>query len=74
MTVGASTRLRWRERWRRLHLWLGLSLGGVFVLLGLTGSVLVLYETGRYPTAAKLIAAARRRKPKTGRRTAASAS
>ncbi len=43
MTVGASTRLRWRERWRRLHLWLGLSLGGVFVLLGLTGSVLVFY-------------------------------
>ena len=40
----------------------------------LTGSVLVLYETGRYPTAAKLIAAARRRKPKTARRTAASAS
>jgi uncharacterized iron-regulated membrane protein len=28
---------------RRLHLYLGLSLGGLFVLLGLTGSVLVFY-------------------------------
>ena len=28
---------------RQLHLWLGLSLGALFVLLGLTGSVLVFY-------------------------------
>ena len=28
---------------RKLHLWLGLGLGGLFVLLGLTGSVLVFY-------------------------------
>ena len=28
---------------RRLHLWLGLSLGGLFALLGLTGSALVFY-------------------------------
>lgn len=28
---------------RRLHLWLGLTLGGLFALLGLTGSALVFY-------------------------------
>ncbi len=28
---------------RQVHLWLGLSLGGLFVLLGLTGSILVFY-------------------------------
>lgn len=32
-----------RKLVRRLHLWLGLSLGGLFVLLGLTGSLLVFY-------------------------------
>lgn len=34
---------RLRRMVRRLHLWLGLSLGGVLVLLGLTGSVLAFY-------------------------------
>lgn len=34
---------RLRHAVRRLHLWLGLTLGGLFVLLGLTGSVLVFY-------------------------------
>lgn len=34
---------RLRRAVRRLHLWLGLGLGGLFVLLGLTGSVLVFY-------------------------------
>ena len=29
---------------RRLHLWLGLSVGAMFVVLGLTGSALVFYE------------------------------
>lgn len=29
---------------RRLHLWLGLSVGALFALLGLTGSALVFYE------------------------------
>lgn len=29
---------------RRLHLWLGLGVGALFVLLGLTGSLLVFYE------------------------------
>ena len=29
---------------RRLHLWLGLSVGALFVVLGLTGSALVFYE------------------------------
>lgn len=34
---------RLRRAVRRVHLWLGLTLGGLFVLLGLTGSVLVFY-------------------------------
>ncbi|OYX65417.1 MAG: hypothetical protein B7Y88_08405 [Sphingomonadales bacterium 32-64-17] len=34
---------RLRGAVRMLHLWLGLGLGGLFVLLGLTGSVLVFY-------------------------------
>jgi uncharacterized iron-regulated membrane protein len=33
----------WRIAVRRVHLWLGLSLGLLFVLLGLTGSALVFY-------------------------------
>lgn len=32
-----------RRAVRKLHLWLGLGLGGLFVLLGLTGSVLAFY-------------------------------
>lgn len=32
-----------RRLWLKLHLWVGLSLGGVFALLGLTGSLLVFY-------------------------------
>ncbi len=35
------TRNRARAWWVRLHLWLGLSAGAVFALLGVTGSVLV---------------------------------
>jgi uncharacterized iron-regulated membrane protein len=34
---------RLRRAVRRVHLWLGLGLGGLFALLGLTGSVLVFY-------------------------------
>jgi len=34
---------RLRRAVRKVHLWLGLSLGGLFVLLGLTGSVLAFY-------------------------------
>lgn len=34
---------RLRRAVRKLHLWLGLSIGGLLVLLGLTGSVLVFY-------------------------------
>lgn len=34
---------RLRHLVRKAHLWLGLGLGGLFVLLGLTGSVLVFY-------------------------------
>ncbi|MCA9127133.1 MAG: PepSY domain-containing protein [Planctomycetales bacterium] len=33
--------LTWRRSWLRVHRWLGLSVGLVFVLIGLTGSVLV---------------------------------
>jgi uncharacterized iron-regulated membrane protein len=36
-----TRRNRARAWWVRLHLWLGLSAGAVFALLGLTGSVLV---------------------------------
>ncbi len=36
-----AQRNRARAWWVRLHLWLGLSAGAVFALLGLTGSVLV---------------------------------
>lgn len=34
---------RLRHWVRKLHLWLGLGLGGLFVLLGLTGSILAFY-------------------------------
>jgi uncharacterized iron-regulated membrane protein len=34
---------QWRKRWLNIHLYLGLSLGLVFVLAGLTGSLLVFY-------------------------------
>ena len=40
MTGGGD---RLRRMVRKLHLWLGLVIGGLFVLLGLTGSVLVFY-------------------------------
>jgi uncharacterized iron-regulated membrane protein len=35
--------LRVRPLLRQIHLWLGLALGGLFVLLGLTGAALVFY-------------------------------
>ena len=34
---------RRRGAWLRLHRWLGLALGPVFVLLGISGSLLVFY-------------------------------
>ena len=34
---------RLRHRVRQAHLWLGLGLGGLFAMLGLTGSILVFY-------------------------------
>lgn len=37
--------LKLRRFWLQLHLYLGLSVGAVFVLLGLTGSLLVFYTT-----------------------------
>ncbi len=44
---------------RKVHLWLGLSLGALFVLLGLTGSVLVFYtEIDRQLNPALAVAAA----------------
>ena len=39
----ALLRPRTRAVWLRLHRWLGLGLGAVFVLFGLTGSLLVFY-------------------------------
>jgi uncharacterized iron-regulated membrane protein len=39
----ALLRARSRSLWLRLHRWLGLGLGAVFVMLGLTGSLLVFY-------------------------------
>ncbi|MEY3761200.1 MAG: hypothetical protein RIR39_2691 [Pseudomonadota bacterium] len=38
-----SRRIQWRKVWLSVHLYLGLSLGSVFVLAGLTGSLLVFY-------------------------------
>ncbi|WP_408590510.1 PepSY-associated TM helix domain-containing protein [Novosphingobium sp.] len=38
-------RLRLNVAVRQVHLWMGLSLGALFVLLGLTGSALVFYQT-----------------------------
>lgn len=42
-TAGTVRHARWRQRWLALHLWLGLSLGALLVVLGLTGSLLVFY-------------------------------
>lgn len=39
----ASARLSLRLILRRLHLWMGLALGGLFALVGVTGSALVYY-------------------------------
>ena len=36
-------RQQWRFFWLKLHLYIGLSLGFIFVLAGLTGSLLVFY-------------------------------
>lgn len=41
--AGAERVPSWRVAVRRVHLWLGLSLGLLFALAGLTGSVLVFY-------------------------------
>ena len=35
---------RLRRFVRRVHLWLGLSLGALFAVMGLTGSALVFYQ------------------------------
>lgn len=43
MHAATGRRRRWREAWLWLHLYAGLVVGGVFVLLGLTGSLLVFY-------------------------------
>jgi uncharacterized iron-regulated membrane protein len=37
------SKIRWRQFWLAWHLYLGLTLGLVFVLAGLTGSLLVFY-------------------------------
>ena len=38
------TRLIWQKLWLRVHWWIGLSVGFVFVLSGVTGSALVFYQ------------------------------
>lgn len=38
-------RLVWKQTWLRVHWWLGLCAGLMFVLSGLTGSTLVFYQT-----------------------------
>ena len=38
-------RLVWKQTWLRVHWWLGLLAGLMFVLSGLTGSALVFYQT-----------------------------
>lgn len=43
VTIHQSRRIKWRKVWLGFHLYLGLSLGLVFVLAGLTGSLLVFY-------------------------------
>lgn len=47
MSVGTrlttNRRIQWRKVWLGFHLYLGLSLGLIFVLAGLTGSLLVFY-------------------------------
>ncbi|MEK6640051.1 MAG: PepSY-associated TM helix domain-containing protein, partial [Nitrospirota bacterium] len=34
----------WKKLWLRVHWWLGLSVGFVFALSGVTGSALVFYQ------------------------------
>jgi len=43
MSVGTRLKIQWRKVWLGFHLYLGLSLGLLFVLAGLTGSLLVFY-------------------------------
>ena len=40
-----SPRRSWKKNWLRLHLYVGLIGGGLFVLTSLTGSLLVFYKT-----------------------------
>src|SRR5690606_3739534 len=40
-----SSRRSWKKIWLRLHLYVGLIGGGLFVLTSLTGSLLVFYKT-----------------------------
>lgn len=42
-SAAPSTRWRWYKVWLNIHLYTGLSVGLVFVLAGLTGSLLVFY-------------------------------
>lgn len=59
-------RQQWRSFWLTAHLYLGLSLGLVFVLVGLTGSLLVFYvEIDEWLNPALSIAAPATTPPKT---------
>ena len=72
------TRPIWQKLWLRVHWWLGLSAGFVFVLSGVTGSALVFYQaidewlnperrtvvdSGPYRSFEEMVAAARAARP-----------
>lgn len=40
----AVSRMPWQKLWLRVHWWLGLFAGAMFVFIGLTGSTLVFYQ------------------------------
>jgi uncharacterized iron-regulated membrane protein len=61
-----SSRQQWRSFWLTIHLYLGLSAGLIFVLAGLTGSLLVFYvEMDEWLNPALQISAAATTTPKT---------
>lgn len=79
--ASVSLRLILRRFWLKLHLYLGLLGGGLFVLMSLTGSCLVFYKTidewlnpalltthgeGPYQTLSEVVAAARSASPPGG--------
>ena len=75
---GYVNRAGWKKLWLRVHWWLGLSVGFVFALSGVTGSALVFYQgidewlnpeqrtvvdNGPYRSFEEMVAAARAARP-----------